>query len=57
MAFRWLGWQLGFFEWQRFVWQGGDAPTRASVDRVEGVLRGAGGRLLLLAVVDRFVVP
>lgn len=62
MAFRWLGWQLCFFEWQRVVWQraggaGASGPWWPSVDREEGALAGGRGRLLLLAVVDRFVIP
>lgn len=54
MAFRWLGWQLGFFEWQREGGAPGPAG-RASVDGVEGAGRGR-RRLLLLAVVDGLVV-
>lgn len=50
MAFRWLGWQLGFFVWQRVCARG--AP---SVHRVEGAGRGC-RRLRLLAMVDRLVV-
>lgn len=57
MAFRWLTWQFGFFEWQR-GWRGGreGAAARgpgASVDRVEGA---RARRRLLLAVVDGLVV-
>ncbi|CAB3227337.1 unnamed protein product [Arctia plantaginis] len=65
MAFRWLGWQLGFFEWQRGcargaggAWGAWGAPALrggASVHRVEGAWR-CGRRLRLLAVVDGLVV-